>query len=585
MTLFLRLGWFFRAHRATYLSALGMLAGVAILNMLIPWQVSRIVDAMASPAVDTNEQQKILLLIVGAGLLIYLLRLGWRRVLFGTSYRLGHQLRQRFYRRLIAQGQAFYARHTTGDLMARATNDIDAIEMAAGEGILSGFDGMLTFLLVLVMMFGVIDWRLTLVALLPFPIMAWCFYRISHAIHHQFHDALEAFSTLNDQTQEAMTGIRMVRAMGLEGLQEEQFNDIANRAAEATYRVERSEAMYDPAVFLCLAASMLLTLGYGAWLIVHQQLSVGQLTGFTLYLTQLIWPMFAFGWLLNIVERGSAAMSRVDALLETPDSIPDTGRQALQSLDLSVQELDFSYPNTAAPALEGIQFSLPTGQLLGITGPTGGGKSTLIQLLMRYHECAPAEAIRIGGKPVSAYPLAALRQCFAYVPQDPFLFSLTLAENIALYRPDASREAVREAAYCACIDTDIQDLPSGYDTPVGERGITLSGGQRQRVAIARALLSDAPILILDDALSAVDLDTERLILQRLNARLQGRTAILISHRLSALRGADTILVLAQGHQLQQGSHDELLKEDGWYSRMWAYQQLEAEVEQSEAGHA
>ncbi len=581
MTLFFRLGWFFRAHRATYLAALAMLAGVAALNMAIPWLVARAVDRLVTATSGLASVYPLLLLLLGAGVAIYLLRYGWRKTLYGTSYRLGHHLRRRFYQRLCTQGQAFYATHNTGDLMARATNDIDAIEMAAGEGILSGFDGLMTFVLVLLMMFVAIDWRLALVALIPFPIMGWQFYRISSAIHHQFQKALEAFSALNDRTQEAMTGIRLVRAMGLEQQQDEAFGRISSEAADTNYQVARSEAKYEPVVFLCMSASLLLTLGYGAWLIHARELSVGQLTGFTLYLSQLIWPMFAFGWLLNIVERGSAALKRVDALLDTPDTVHDSGTATPADTRLTVDQLAFRYADDQAPALQGVSFQLAPGQLLGIAGPTGGGKTTLLQLLMRYWEIAPAAAIRLGEKALADYRLPLLRQCFAYVPQDPFLFSLSIADNIALGRPDASPEQIREAARLADIDGDIARFPRGYDTPVGERGVTLSGGQRQRIAIARALLTAAPILILDDALSAVDLATEQRILNQLRQVLQQRTAIIVSHRLSSLRDADLTLVLAHGEVLERGRHSQLLALDGWYARMWTYQQLEEELEQEQ----
>jgi len=578
MRLFLRLGWFFRAHKGTYGAALLMLTAVAALNMLIPWLVARAVDRLVATPGRPEHTYPLLAILAASAILIYLMRLGWRRMLFGTSYRLGHRLRLAFYTRLCAQGQAFYARHNTGDLMARATNDIDAIEIAAGEGILSGFDGALTFILVLVMMFAVIDWRLALVALIPFPVMGYCFYRISSRIHHQFHDALVAFSELNDLTQESMTGIRLIRSMGLEEAQAQGFDTLSDRAAEVNYQVARSEAMYEPVVFLSLGAAMLLTLSYGAWLIVHDQLSVGELTGFTLYLVQLIWPMFAFGWLLNIVERGGAALSRVDDLLDTPDSVPDNGALEPRRMQIGVRDLHFRHLEGQSDTLRQIGFDLAPGQRLGLAGPTGAGKTTLIQLLMRYWEPGAPGMILLDGEPLNAYRLDALRRGFAYVPQDPFLFSLSIAENIALYRPDAEPEAIRRAAALAAIDEEIERFPQGYDTPVGERGIALSGGQRQRLAIARALLADAPVLILDDALSAVDSRTEQRILQRLQGEMHNRTTIIVSHRLSTLRQCDNILVLAHGEPLESGSHDELMARDGWYARMWTYQQLEADLD-------
>lgn len=572
MQLFQRLSWFFREHWRTYLVALLLLTLVAVLNLSIPWLVGRSVDHLA--AGDDAGHSRTLWLLFGCALAVYGLRFTWRQILFGTAYRLGNLLRSRFYQRLTRQGDAFFASHNTGDLMARATNDIDAIEMAAGEGILSGFDGLLTFVLVMIMMVVMIDWRLTLIALLPFPVMAFGFHRLSNRIHHQFNEALQQFSALNDRTQEALSGIRMIRALGREQQEFEDYAAITARAAKANYAVARSEALFDPLIFLCMSGSLLLTLAGGSWLISSEQLSIGELTGFTLYLGQLIWPMWAFGWLLNIIERGSAAWKRVDATLQTPDSIEDRGQRPVRETGLEVQGLSFTYPGSHTPALQEISFELPPGGRLGIAGPTGAGKTTLIKLLMRYREADDPQRLRLGGHPIADYPLQALRGCFAWVPQDPFLFSLTVADNIALSQPDANPAAIRHAAWLAAVDEDIERLPEGYDTPVGERGVTLSGGQRQRVALARALLAPAPILVLDDSLSAVDLDTEKRILQRLQHASERRSLIVISHRLSALQGCDTILVLQRGHLDEIGTHEQLLGADGWYSRMWTYQQME-----------
>ncbi|WP_027856356.1 ABC transporter ATP-binding protein [Marinobacterium jannaschii] len=577
MALFRHLSWFFKAHWRTYLLAMTMLAGVALLNTAVPWLVGNSIDKMIAASDFTTEVKLQLLALLGMGLLIYLLRFGWRLILFGTSYRLGGLLRQRFYQRLTRLGPAFFSQHGTGDLMARATNDIDAVELAAGEGVLSGFDGLLTFILVLIMMFSLIDWRLTLVALIPFPLMGYGFYRISIAVHQHFHQSLERFSELNDKTQEALSGIRLIKAMGREEAESALFNTIAAKAAHSNYQVSRSEAMFEPVIYLALTGALLLTLGYGGYLIWIAELSVGQLTSFTIYMGQLIWPMWAFGWLMNIVERGSAAFNRVDALLNEPDSIPDSGQRPPLNAGLQVRNLSFAYPNNPEqPVLQQVSFNLPRGKVLGIVGPTGAGKTTLAALLMRQWEAAPG-LIQLGELPLQELALDQLRSSFASVPQDGFLFSISIADNIALGRPDASREQVRQAARIAALDEDIRRFPDGYDTLVGERGLTLSGGQRQRLTIARALLCEAPILVLDDALSAVDVHTEQRILGYLQTELQEQSAIIISHRLSSVEHADEILVLNHGHVSERGQHAELLQQDGWYSRMWTYQQMEASL--------
>lgn len=577
MQLFYRLGWFFRRYWYTYSLALLMLFSVGLINMAIPWIIGQSIDQMLATKSMENAEQFLWLLVLGA-VAVYLLRYGWRRMLFGTSYRLGNQLREQYYQRLTKQGQAFYSQHSTGDLMARATNDIDAVETAAGEGILSGFDGMLTFILVLIMMFIFIDWRLAALALLPFPFMGYSFYRLSGTIHRQFKDTLDKFSTLNDQTQQAMVGMRMIKSMGREAIEVQQFNAIAEQAAESNYHVNRSEAKFDPIIQISLGSAMLITLLVGGWQIHEGMLTVGQLTSFTLYLSELIWPMFAFGWLMNILQRGNAAVGRLHELITLPDSIQDTGTETPSGYQVDINGLSFRYPNTNHPSLKDIYLTIPEHHVMGIAGVTGAGKSTLLQLLMRYWE-TENDCIQLGGYPITQLRLTELRAQFAYVPQDSFLFSTSILENIRMGKSHASDEEVYQAARLAAIHDDILQFPEGYQTLVGERGVTLSGGQRQRVAIARALISEAPILILDDALSAVDVQTEKTILQHLRER-RSQTVLIVSHRLSAIEHADQIIVLSHGTISEQGTHQQLIQQDGWYSRMAAYQQMEQALEEN-----
>ncbi|QMV14218.1 ABC transporter ATP-binding protein [Vibrio spartinae] len=575
MQLFQHLGWFFRRYWLTYTFALLMLVIVALINMAIPWFIGQTIDHLLATRTMAQAKYDLLGLLL-ASIIVYLLRYGWRRMLFGTSYKLGNLLRQQFYQRLTRQGQAFYNHHSTGDLMARATNDIDAVEIAAGEGILSGFDGLLTFILVLVMMFIFIDWQLAALAILPFPFMGIGFYRLSSQIHHQFKTTLDRFSSLNEQTQQAMTGIRMIKSMGRESIEAEQFDQIAEQAASSTYKVQRSEALFDPIIQLSLGAALLIALLAGGWQIHEGRLTVGQLTSFTLYLSELIWPMFAFGWLMNILQRGNAAIERLDELLTLPDTIEDHGQFTPRGYQVTVSHLTFHYPDIPQPSLKNVSFRLRENRVFGVVGATGAGKSTLLQLLMRYWESGEG-AIQISGTPLRQIPLAQLRALYAYVPQDAFLFSATIMENIRMGRPAATDEQVYQAAKLAAIDNDIRQFPDGYQTTVGERGVTLSGGQRQRISIARALISDAPLLILDDALSAVDIRTEKIIIQHLRQR-KTQTLIIVSHRLSAVEHADEIIVMAHGEVIERGKHQQLIAGDGWYSRMAAYQQMEQAME-------
>ena len=572
---------FVRQHWPAYAAAAVMLTGVATLTVWIPRRVGAIIDALAAHRMTAAELWLELLTLLAVGVVIYFLRVGWRITLFKAAYQLGVMLRTRFYTRMSQQGASFYQNQRTGDLMALATNDIDAIEMAAGEAMLAGFDGTLTLLMVLGIMLLGVDWRLACIALLPFPLMGLAFWRISSHIHTASTDSLKRFSALNDHVQESLSGVRTLRALGLEERSSKQFSTLAGHAANASLTAQRWEAAYEPAVGLTLTAATALTLGLGGYLVWQDQLTIGALTSFSMYLGQLIWPMFAAGWVLSLIERGRAAWQRLQPMLDAPLAIDDHGTMdTLTPGPLQLTDIGFAYAGQTAPALSGISLLLQPGQTLGLVGPTGSGKSTLLRVLLR--QVTPQSGTATwSGQPLDAYTLHALRAAISWVPQESFLFSASIADNIALARPGATREDVERAAQLADIHDDILQFPEGYATHVGEKGITLSGGQRQRVAIARALLADNGLLLLDDALSAVDTGTETRILQHLEElrrKRPERSAIIASHRLSAVVNADLILVLRDGHVTETGSHDALMQRDGWYASQWRYQQLEASLD-------
>ena len=571
---------FVRRHLGAYLLAAGMLACIALLTVWIPHHVGAMVDGLVAHRLTGAALWRELAWLLAAGVTIYGLRVAWRLRLRSAAYRMGVELRGQLYQRLAAQGPRFFQQRRTGDLMALATNDVDAVELAADEAVVAGFDGTLTLVLVVATMVLAVDGRLAAVALLPFPAMALSFWWISRHVHDASRRALESFSQLNDHVQETVTGVRTLRALGLEARSSARFAELTQAAAEASLDAQRWEARYEPAVGLTMSAAMVLSLGLGGWLVWHDELSVGQLTSFGLYLGQLIWPMFAAGWVFALWERGRAAWGRLHAVLVEPLAIDDEGRIApVNAGEVVLDGLRFAYPGATQPALADVHLRLPAGQTLGLVGPTGAGKSTLLRLLLR--QWTPqAGHITWGGVALADYTLDALRAGIAWVPQEPILFSASVAENIALGRSGASRAEIEHAAQWAAVHDDITRLPQGYDTPVGERGVTLSGGQRQRVAIARALLADAPLLLLDDALSAVDAETEHRILQHLREQRRGRTVIIVSHRLSAVMDADAVAVLRHGHLSEWGTHAELLARGtgaSWYAQQWRIQQLEASL--------
>ena len=584
MTLARLIAGFVLQHWRAYAASGAMLAAIALLGIWLPRQIGQMVDGLVARQLSGTQLWLEISWLLAAGAAIYFLRVAWRLQLFAAAFRLGVDLRVQLYRRLAQQGPRFYQTQRTGDLMALATNDVDAVEMAAGEAMLAGFDGTLTLLLVVAAMTLGVDWRLALVVLLPFPAMALAFWWISRHLHLASRQALDAFGALNDQVQESVTGLRTLRALGLTEQSAAQFGKLAGMASARGFEAQRWEAGYEPAVGLTLSAAMVLSLGFGGWLVWRGEMTIGQLTSFGLYLGQLIWPMFAAGWVLALIERGRAAWARLGPVLEQALTVDDHGTlDSVQPALLQVSGLHFTYPGSRVAALTGIDLALPAGQTLGLVGPTGAGKSTLIKLLLRQWAADQGE-ITWASHALADYRLQALRSAIAWVPQEPFLFSATVAENIALARPGATQAQIEEAARLAAVHEEIITLPQGYDTPVGERGITLSGGQRQRVAIARALLADAPLLLLDDALSAVDTGTAARILAGLRQQRRGRSVLIVSHRLATVMDADLVLVMRHGHISERGSHADLLQATpsdghaGWYATQWRVQQLEAALE-------
>ncbi|ETS99386.1 MULTISPECIES: SmdA family multidrug ABC transporter permease/ATP-binding protein [Providencia] len=578
MRLFSQLRWYFISEWRRYVGAICFLVVIAILQMIPPRFVGVIVDGISKGSMTNQQLVTYVLSMLGIALTVYGLRYVWRLWLFGASYKLAVRLRQQIYQQLSLQNQPFYLKYRTGDLIARTTNDVDRVVFAAGEGVLTLVDSLVMGCAVLIMMSIEISWQLTLLALIPMPIMALVIKRYGDQLHHRFKHAQGAFSSLNNHAQESLTSIRMIKAFGLETHQSNQFEQVATEAGRRNMHVAKIDARFDPTIFMAIGMANLLAIAGGSWMVLNDTLTLGELTSFVMYLGLMIWPMLALAWMFNIVERGSAAYSRILSLLDEPLVIKD-GNQSLlaEKGELNVNIRTFSYPETQRHALHDIQFDVKPGRFLGLCGPTGSGKSTLITVLQRHFDVNEGEII-YQNKSLTDIRLDEWRARLSIVNQSPFLFSDSVANNIALGQPNATMEQIEDAARVACVHEDILRLPEGYQTQVGERGVMLSGGQKQRISIARAILQNAEILILDDALSAVDGQTEHTILQNLSRWRQGRTLIISAHRLSALVDADNILVLCHGSIVAKGTHKVLSQQSGWYSDMYHYQQIEAALD-------
>ncbi|TOM85056.1 ABC transporter transmembrane domain-containing protein [Vibrio parahaemolyticus] len=579
MRIFWQLRWYFRQKWKHYVGSILLFAVISALQLVPPKAVGVIVDGVVDNTLETNTLIMWLLGLIVLLFTIYGCRILWRIWLFGASWELGTILRNRLYRHLSTQPPRFFERYKTGDLMARGTNDVRNIVMTAGEGVLTAADSVITGIAVLIIMVTQVSWKLTVMALLPMPFLAVIIFFIVRILHQRFRVAQEAFSSMSDMTQESLNGVRMLRAFGLENQEQQRFEDVVDDTGAKNIAVARVDARFDPAIQLTIGLSFLLSVAAGAYLVDKGEITLGDLTAFTMYLGLMIWPMLAFAFLFNILERGSAAWNRLQEIFdEQPEIIGGTQPLDNKPLPLHIKIDAFHWSKELPPALAAVDVTLEPGKMLGVAGPVGSGKSTLLTLLLRQHDLENG-TIQFGDVKIKDAILPQWRNRFAVVNQSPFLFSKSIFDNIALGNPQATKEQVYQAAKLACIHDDIEKFPDGYQTEVGEKGITLSGGQKQRIAIARAMLLNAQVLVLDDALSAVDGRTEHQILKNLETHYRDQALIVIAHRLTALEAADEIIVLNHGHVTERGKHHSLLEHQGWYAEMFQYQKLEQAMEE------
>ncbi len=575
---------YIRRYRFKYIAGIITLFFVDFFNIFIPRITGAITDGLTASAMDMTavSHHLLALFLLGAGLALG--RFFWRYFLFGAARSIERNLRDDMFAHLEKMDVEYYNEHKTGDLMTRFTSDLNMIRMAIGPAVISVFDATVMTAMVVIQMMLYVDIRLTLLALIPMLII--CFGEIYYGkvMHPKYKERQEAVSDLTDYVQESFSGVRVIKAFVQERAQMYGFLKANHHTMDKNLNVIRLQAIVMPLLDVIIGVSSLIALIYGGYLAITGQITLGRFVAFNQYINMLVWPMLACGDSINMFSQGSASIRRVQEVFAEQPEIFDTEKAVATPKirgDITLSHLTFIHRGHSEPTLKDISLEIKAGTTLAVIGRTGNGKSTLVNLLLHLYNTKPG-MILIDGRDISTIPLKDLREHIAYVPQDNFLFSDTLKSNIAFGAEAEDMDAIIRATRASCIHENIVAFPDGYETIVGERGVTLSGGQKQRSSIARALMKDAPILILDDALSAVDTDTEEQILKNLKKNRQGKTTILIAHRISTIQNADIIMVLEDGEAKEVGNHAELMALDGIYKGMFEKQQLEAAIGEKRA---
>ncbi|TVX99977.1 ABC transporter ATP-binding protein [Cohnella terricola] len=580
MSFVIRLKWFFKERWGSYSLAIGLMALVSLLSMIPPRLIGNKIDVMQKGTLSVAELSQTVLLLVGLSLLMYVLVYIWITSLFGNSVLIEKLLRFRLLKHLTGMRPSFFQRHSTGQLMALATNDVLAIGQTAGYGVMTLVNTLVGISVVVVMMLSFISAKLMIAALIPLPLLVVVISKLGGIVRGRFMAAQEAFGRMNDHVLEAISGIRVIRSYVQEKDDLQAFDRMTTDVMDKNRRVAMLNALFHPLISLIVGSSYAIGIGYGSYMVFRDEISLGQLVTFNIYLGMLIWPMISFGEFINVLQRGSASAGRLDDVLSEQADVQDADDPVEPNVPESIEmrALTFAYPTAAAPSLINVSVRLERGQTLGVVGKTGSGKSTLLKQLLRQYPLS-SEMLFLSGVPAERISLDRMKQWMAYVPQEHLLLSKTISENIALGKPGATPEEVARAVEMASFSSDVSQLPQGLDTLVGENGVMLSGGQKQRLSIARALLVDAEILLLDDSLSAVDARTESRIVANLRRERADKTTLITTHRLSAVSHADWILVLDEGRVKEEGTHEQLMLLGGWYRQQWDRQQMEAGLEE------
>ena len=569
---------YIKRHKWQFVCGLITLFVVDFANIYIPQLTAEVTDGLTAHTIDMNGVWYYIFCILGVGAVIALGRFLWRFFFFGASRSIEKEIRNEMFEHLEKMSVEYYNEHKTGDLMTRFTSDLNSTRMALGPAVISAFDATVMAVMVICQMLFYVDVKLTLMAIIPMIFIAVGELYYGRIIRGRFKERQEAVSDLTDYVQESFSGVRVIKAFVRERAELRAFAKANANAKGKNLRVIKIQTIVMPLLDVIIGISSLVTLIYGGYLALTGEITLGKFIAFNQYIGMLVWPMLACGEAITMFSQGAASIKRIQEVFDEKPEISD--RADVENVevlrgDISLNHLTFAHKGSLEPTLKDINLDIKAGTTLAVIGRTGNGKTTLVNLLLHLYNTKP-DMILLDGRDINRIPLKTLRENIAYVPQDNFLFSDTLRHNIA-FGADDNMEDIEKATRAACIHDNIIAFPDGYETIVGERGVTLSGGQKQRSSIARALMKDAPILILDDALSAVDTDTEEHILHNLKENRKGKTTIIIAHRISTIQSADIIMVLEDGEAVEIGNHTELMQLGGIYKDMFEKQQLEAQI--------
>jgi ATP-binding cassette subfamily B multidrug efflux pump len=570
-----QLRWFFRKNWPFYLFSIVMMGGNSYLNTVAPRFVGDTIDQILNGTLTRSGVTVTVVLLLVISVSMYVMTYLWINALFGSAVLLNKQLRERLVGHWTRMRPSFFQRNRSGELMALATNDIEAVSNTAGIGVVTITNTIMGVIVVVVSMVVFIDVRLMAAALLPMPFLTYAINKLGKRMRVHFTEAQHSFGTMNDHVLETISGMRVLRSYVQEKQDVSAFDRVTKDVMEKNIRVAHINSLFQPVISLIVGISFAIAISYGSYLVIHNEISLGEMITFNIYLGLLTWPMIAFGDFINILQRGNASVLRIQESLQQHPDVSETDEPVELDMpgDIIFYGLTFRYPTGTSDSLRGISFSVRRGDTIGIVGKTGSGKSSLVKQLLRQYPVASGR-LTISGVPIERIRLTSLLSWIGYVPQEHLLLARSIRDNIALGKPEATEEELAEAIEMASFTKDVERMPEGLRTIVGENGVMLSGGQKQRVGIARALLVRPEILLLDDALSAVDARTESAILEQVRKHRVGKTTFIATHRLSAVMHAQHIIVLDEGEIIEEGTHEQLMNTGGWYRHQFERQQLE-----------